>query len=205
LSLSVEAGERVALVGPNGAGKTTLARILCGTVAPDAGTAMVAGLSIGQEISARRQVGLARPDDPALHPRLEATEVLRFHLALNGLDGSSVAKVLERVGASELSERRIQSLSAGERAKVSLAKALSHEPALLILDEISRVLDPGAAARARATLLEFARAGHAVLLITHDLKEASLCDRVLVLQEGQVWAQGAWASVEPRAREVFGL
>jgi len=207
LTLSIHAGERLALVGPNGAGKTTLARIACGVVLPDEGVARVAGFDVRRGHRWRASVGFARPDDPALHPRLNPIECLRFHAALYGRPtrGADLAAALERVDAAGLATQRVQTLSGGEKARVSLARALLHEPRLLILDEISRVLDPGAAARTRALLVEFARKGGAVLLITHDLVEAAACDRVAVLQAGKVVAEGAWAAVEAKAREVFKL
>lgn len=207
LSLRVERGERVALVGPNGAGKTTIARIACGVVLPDGGSVRVDGQDAARGVRARSRVGFARPDDPALHPRLSALESLRFHAALYGAGGGDVAlrAALAGVQAGALAGRRVQTLSAGEKARVSLAKALLHRPALLILDEISRVLDPGASSRARALLAEYARGGGAVLLVTHDLAEAALCDRVVVLEGGRVAADGSWDAAEPVAREVFGL
>lgn len=207
LSLSVAAGERVALVGPNGAGKTTLARIACGVVLPDSGEACVAGRPVGVGHRWRAAVGFARPDDPALHPRLNALECVRFHAALYGCptDRSSLEAALERVDAGRLATQKIQTLSGGEKARVSLASALLHAPRLLVLDEISRVLDPGAAARTRALLADFAGRGGAVLLITHDLAEAAQCDRVAVVEAGRVVAEGRWEAVEPRAKEVFRL
>ena len=208
LSLSLAAGERLALVGPNGARKTTLARIACGVVLPDRGSARVAGSDVGSGHRWHARVGFARPDDPALHPRLDPVECLRFHAALYGCSTrrADLVAALARVDAQGLVGQRVQTLSGGEKARVSLARALLHQPALLILDEISRVLDPGAAARTRDLLADFARkTGGAVLLITHDLVEAALCDRVAVLEAGKVVAEGAWASVEPRAREVFKL
>jgi len=207
LSLTVQAGERLALVGPNGAGKTTLARIACGVVLPDSGRCLVAGQPTGKGHRWRSAVGFARPDDPALHQRLNPLECLRFHAALygRGTDRAGLTRALERVEAAGLAAQRVQTLSGGEKAKVSLAKALLHEPKLLILDEISRVLDPGAAARTRALLIDFARAGGAVLLITHDLAEAALCDRVAVVQGGRVRAEGPWSQVEAQAKEVFQL
>jgi ABC-type multidrug transport system ATPase subunit len=207
LTLAVARGERVALVGPNGAGKTTLARIACGVVLPDRGVATVDGEDATRGTRGRSRVGFARPDDPALHPRLSALEALRFHAALYDAPGeaASLRRALEEAEAGPLAARRIQTLSAGEKARVSMAKALLHAPRLLILDEISRVLDPGASARARTLLEGFARGGGAVLLITHDLAEAARCDRTIVVKEGRVVADGSWTLVEPMAREVFAL
>jgi ABC-2 type transport system ATP-binding protein len=152
-------------------------------------------------------VGFARPDDPGLHPRMSVLECLRFHAALYGAAASRSAlmNALDRTGSAHLADRRVQTLSGGERARVSLSRAILHVPKLLILDELSRTLDPGAAARTRELLDEVARAGGAVLLITHDLSEAALCDRAAVLEAGRLVASGSWAAIEPRAREVFGL
>jgi ABC-2 type transport system ATP-binding protein len=205
LTLELAAGERLALVGPNGAGKTTLARIAMGVVLPDAGEANVSGHKVDLTAGWKAAVGFARPDDPSLHGRLTALECLRFHAALYGVEGRDLRAALDRALAGELAERRLQTLSGGERARVSLAKALLHEPKLLILDELSRVLDPGAAVRVRGLLQAYARAGGAVLLITHDLIEAASCDRVAVMRAGKLVAAGPWGEVEGAAREVFGL
>ena len=206
-SVTLERGQRLALVGPNGAGKTTLARIAAGVVLQDSGSARVCGESVEAGHRWRAQVGLARPDDPALHPRLSALECLRFHAALyrRSLGQAELAAGLSRVDAGGLASQRVQTLSGGEKARVSLAKALLHQPGLLILDEISRVLDPGAAARTRTLLADFAKDGGAVLLITHDLGEAALCDRVVVMEAGRLVADGTWEKVEAKAREVFKL
>jgi ABC-2 type transport system ATP-binding protein len=194
-------------VGPNGAGKTTLARIACGVVLPDSGTALVAGSPTGKGHRWRADVGFARPDDPALHPRLNPLECLRFHAALYGRPTARapLMAALERSDAASLAARRVQTLSGGEKAKVSLAKALLHEPKLLILDEISRVLDPGAAARTRGLLAGYARAGGAVLLITHDPGGGGPVRSRRGRGAGRVLADGPWSQVEAKAREVFKL
>ena len=205
LTLSLSAGERVAVIGANGAGKSTLARIFCGVVLPDGGTARIEGIDTGFASPARKWVGFARPDDPALHGRLTAIEALRFHAALHGVSTAGIEALLEQVTASPVARQRLQTLSSGEKAKVSLAKALLPNPKVLLLDEISRVLDPGAARLARELLTAFAAKGGAVLLITHDLVEAALCDRVVVVDAGKVVADGAWSAVEAKAKEVFRL
>jgi ABC-type multidrug transport system ATPase subunit len=152
-------------------------------------------------------VGLARPDDPALHPRLIVAECLRFHTALYATrtDETQIRNALAHVKAETLFDRRVRTLSSGERAKVSLAKALLHAPRLLILDELSRVLDPGAAQQVRRRLAEVVADGTAVLLVTHDLNEAALADRVVVLEEGRAIASGTWNEVKQITHKVFGL
>ncbi len=206
-SLSVGSGERVALIGPNGAGKTTLSRIVCGTGLRDGGRATVDALDVGTR-AARARVAIARPEDPALHPRLTAIEALRFHARLYGLahvGGEVLAPLLGALELGALIGRRIASLSAGERAKVSLCKALLVQPSLLILDELSRALDPKAAERVRALLDARCGAGMAALIITHDLEEARRCHRVLMMAQGRIQAAGSWDEVRGAAWALFGL
>ena len=207
-SFVIRQGEAAALVGPNGAGKTTLARILCGAVLPDGGRAELLGRDVG-ESSSRRQIALARPEDPVLHPRLTLAEALRFHLSLYGLrfsaDAGAHGELAEALKIPELLNRRCAVLSAGEKARASLFKALLTRPALLIADELSRVLDPAMALRVRQVVRGACGAGLMTLLITHDLTEAAACGRVLVLSGGAVAADGPWESVKAPALSCFGL
>ncbi|MDR0966892.1 MAG: ABC transporter ATP-binding protein [Myxococcales bacterium] len=208
-TLTIARGEKVALIGPNGAGKTTLARVVCGTALRDSGVALLDELDVA-ELAAHAHVALARPDDPALHPRLTAIEALRFHARLYGLATvtleRALAPSLEALDAHDLLRRRVATLSAGEKAKISLCKALLGQPSLLILDELSRVLDPKMAERVRALLdARCAQVGLAVLLITHDLDEARRCHRVLVMAQGRVIATGNWSEVRAAAHALFGL
>ena len=210
-ALELERGEKVALIGPNGAGKTTLSRIVCGTALRDDGEVLIDGLEAGT-LAARAKVALARPDDPALHPRLTLREALRFHLRLYGVrDPAAVGAaggegaLIAALGLGTLLARRCATLSAGERAKASLCKALLCRPSLLILDELSRVLDPSAAERLRALLDARCAAGLTALLITHDLDEARRCRRVLAMSGGRIVASGPWAEVCAAALALFGL
>lgn len=207
-SLNLCRGETVALIGPNGAGKTTLARVLCGTVTGDGGTAAIDSVDVGT-MAARRLVALARPDDPALHPRLTVREALRFHASLHGalkaMSGGDFAKAIEALELGAFMERRVVTLSAGEKAKVSLVKALLPRPSLLILDEMSRVLDPGAAVSVRSLIDARCAQGMAALMITHDLEEARRSTRLLVMARGRVLAAGSWNEVRQTVAEVFEL
>lgn len=206
-SLAIASGEKAALIGPNGAGKTTLARIVCGTVLKDGGVATIEAHDAGS-LPARARVALARPDDPALHPRLTAAEALRFHAGLYGLtrrDGGDWDRAIEALDLGALMRRRVATLSAGEKAKISLVKALMGRPSLLILDELSRALDPKSAERVRALIDARCQEGIAALWITHDLEEARRCHRVLVMGQGRILASGSWAEVRQAACALFGL
>lgn len=207
-SLTICRGEKVALIGPNGAGKTTLARVLCGTVTGDGGTAAIDSIDVGT-MAARSLVALARPDDPALHPRLTVREALRFHASLHGalkaMGGGDFVQAVEALGLGALMARRVVTLSAGEKARASLVKALLPRPSLLILDEMSRVLDPGALVSVRHLIDARCARGMAALEITHDLEEARRATRLLVMARGRVVAAGGWDEVRQTVAEVFEL
>ncbi|GEM_PF-6628166 len=210
-SFSLPRGETAALVGPNGAGKTTLARILCGAVLPDSGSAALLCVDVS-EPRARRRISLARPEDPVLHPRLTLAEALRFHLGLYGVrapenfaDFGEHRELAAALKIPELLSKRCAVLSAGEKARASLFKALMTRPELLIADELSRVLDPAMTLRVRQVLRGACGQGLTALIVTHDLSEASACGRVLVMAGGEVAADGPWHSVEASALSSFGL
>jgi ABC-2 type transport system ATP-binding protein len=210
LSFEVRAGEVVALIGPNGAGKSTLLRILSGLLLPSAGTARVASRDVVRERpGCRREVGAALADDRGLSPRLTARQNLEFFAALYAVPRDEVApRVHELAGALEtrrLLDREVRTLSTGEKARVVLMRALLHRPRVLLLDEVTRSLDPGAARRVRTRLLSDAAArGAAVLFASHDLAEVeAVAHRVLLLDAGRLAATGAFAEVRPTAEAVF--
>jgi ABC-type multidrug transport system ATPase subunit len=210
VSFEVRAGEVVALIGPNGAGKSTLLRILSGLLLPSAGTARVASRDVVRERpECRREVGAALADDRGLSPRLTARQNLRFYAALYGVPAREVdARVHELAGALEaqrLLDREVRTFSSGEKARVVLMRALLHRPRVLLLDEVTRSLDPGAARRLRTRLLSDASArGAAVLFASHDLAEVeAVAHRVLLLDAGRLAATGSFAEVRPAAESVF--
>lgn len=216
-TLWMDEGERLALVGPNGAGKSTLARIVMGTVLPDRGKATLSGADLSLP-AARALVAMARPDDPTFHPRITVREAIRFHLALR-----NIGDVEERIGAllspssnhpgqgndplkvRGLLDSRGATLSAGEKARASLFAALLARPRLLVLDEISRVLDPAMGKAVRALLAHESTRGTAILSITHDLDEARESDRVALMVDGAIAACGRWDEVRSPVSAAFGL
>lgn len=210
LSFDIAPGEVVGLIGPNGAGKSTLLRILVGLLLPSEGHARIAQRDVVLDRPhSRKDVGAALSEDRGLSPRLSARENLRFFAALFGLSPHEAAARIEelaaRLEARALLDRPVRTLSSGERARIVLVRALLHRPKVLLLDEITRSLDPGAAKRVRRRVVrELAGAGHAVLFASHDLHEvAELASRVLLLDGGRKKVFGTFDEVRPVAEDVF--
>jgi len=190
VSLSVKAGEIFGVVGPNGGGKSTLFKILSTALRPSSGRARVAGIDIADE-SVRRKIGVVF-QAPSLDQKLTVAENLLHHGHLYGISGAGlrarIADELSRFKLLDRSGERIEKLSGGLQRRVELAKALLHRPEVLLLDEPSTGLDPGA----RYDLWEALRglSGVTVLLTTHLLEEAERCDRLAILHKGRLAAIG---------------
>lgn len=210
VTFEAQEGEVIALIGPNGAGKSTLLRILAGLLLPTEGRARVGQLDVVRDRPrSRGLIGLALSDDRGLSPRLTVEENLRFFGALYRLAPSQatarIRELAERMETSALLSRPVRTLSTGERARAVLIRVLLHRPKLVLVDELTRSLDPGAAVRIRAQLLADARAhGAAVLFASHDLLEVqSIASRVLLLAQGRAAAWGRYEEVRSVAGEVF--
>jgi len=213
VDLTVRRGGLTGLLGPNGAGKTTLLRILAASVLPDEGQVHILGQDARRNPArVHRQVGVVLGDERSFFWRLSAEQNLRFFAALCDLPGLAAR---ERIGQlsgllgleGELS-KPFRNLSTGWRHRLALARALLHDPPVLLMDEPTRGLDPGAAERARALITErlAGELGKTVLFATHDLAEAEqVCDRLALLGEGRILAEGAPSEVLPRARQVFAM
>jgi ABC-2 type transport system ATP-binding protein len=187
VTLTVARGEIVALLGPNGAGKTTTLRMIAGLIAPTRGTVMVDGTIMNRSSGAslRRRIGFLT-ETPGLWDRLTVRENLTVYADLYGLDGAAerVDKSMETFGLIGHAAARAAELSKGMRQKVALARALLHEPEILLLDEPTSGLDPEMTRTVRTLLEQRRAAGCAILLSTHNLDEASrIADRVAVLHE----------------------
>jgi ABC-2 type transport system ATP-binding protein len=195
LSVKVPAGA-VGLLGPNGAGKTTLIRTLLGLIAVDAGSGEVLGMDIhSRRLDIRQAVGFA-PEDECLFPGVPGIEFVAYAGELCGMswkDGMQRAhEVLNYVGLGEARYRRVESYSTGMKQRLKLAAAIVHDPRLLILDEPTNGMDPAG----RQEILELARdlassKGMNLLFSSHLLPDVeAVCDHVLVLDRGQLLAQG---------------
>lgn len=186
VSLEVKRGEIFGLVGPNGSGKTTLIRILSTLLRPTSGTAWVQGVPISAGPTVRASVGLATAEERSFFWRLSCAENLEFFAALQGTPRSRISAVAREMEIEEVLHRRFDRCSTGIKSRMGLARALLHDPPVLLLDEVSRSLDPVAALATRELLLRLVHThGKAVLLVTHDPAEAmELCHRVGVLHRG---------------------
>jgi len=187
VTFEVARGEIVALLGPNGAGKTTTMRMLAGLIAPSSGTIAIDGVTLTRAtgMAVRSRVGFLT-EAPGLWDRLTVRENLDLYAGLYGV--SNAARTIDRlVETFELGARqstRTAELSKGTRQKVALARALLHDPVVLLLDEPTSGLDPEVTRSVRVLLEERRAAGCSILVSTHNLDEAErLADRVAVLQE----------------------
>lgn len=193
LSFEAHAGEVFGLLGPNGAGKTTTLRMIATLLAPDEGTARVAGFDVRAEPGeVRRRLGYLSAST-RLYPRLTAREVLVYFARLHGVERPRrrVSVVMDRFGIDEFATVRCDRLSTGMRQKVNIARSVVHDPPVLVLDEPTSGLDVVVA----QTFLEFVEeartAGRCVVYSTHIMSEAErLCDRIGVLHEGRLYACG---------------
>jgi len=196
LSLEVREGETVALLGTNGAGKSTLLRILATLLVPTSGHARVAGHDTVQQSSeVRRRLGYHAGTDHGFYPRLTARQNLLFFGRLNQLSRSSasrrIATLADQFRLGEALDRQVRTLSSGTVQRLSLARALLHQPGVLLLDEPTRSLDAIAAAEFRRFLkAEVLRRGNTSLLFaSHTLPEVELlADRVAVIDSGRLLA-----------------
>ncbi len=197
LDLDCRPGEIYGLLGPNGAGKTTTLRILSTILAPSAGTARVDGVDVATDpLEARRRIGFLS-GTTGLYPRLTPRETLRYFGRLHGIERDALeARIEELVKAFAMeafADGRCEGLSTGQRQRVSIARAVLHDPPVLILDEPTTGLDV-LASSAMIEFIESARAGGTcVLFSTHVLSEAErLCDRIGILHGGRLLASGTF-------------
>ena len=196
ISLEVKQGEAVALLGVNGAGKTTLLRILATLLLPTRGSASLAGHDTAREAAAvRRQIGYHAGSDLGFYARLTGRQNLLFFGRLNHLSDEfsacRIETVSERFGLTRALDRQVRALSAGTIQRLSLLRALLHQPKVLLLDEPTRSLDPIAAADFRHFLkMEvLARKDTSMLFASHTMQEIELlADRVAVLDDGKLLA-----------------
>src|SRR5512137_2322111 len=194
ISFAVGRDEIVGLLGPNGAGKSTTMRILSCFLPATSGTVRVAGFDVfEQSLEVRKRIGFM-PENNPLHPEMRVREYLKFRARLKGLtrrrSRERVGVVMEQCGLTDVGRRIIGHLSKGYRQRVGLADALVHEPELIILDEPTLGLDPNQIRAVRQLIKELGRA-HTILLSSHILPEVEMtCNRVLILHEGRMLAQG---------------
>ena len=206
VSFEVRRAELFGLLGPNGSGKTTLFRILSTLMVPSSGRAVILGCDVATDPSAlRRKIGVVFQAQ-SIDRKLTAAENLWHQGHLYGLHGpalkSRMAEMLARVGLADRAQEKAETFSGGMQRRLELAKGLLHRPAVLLLDEPTTGLDPGA----RRDLWQYLgilrdQEQVTVIVTTHLMEEAERCDRLAILSEGKLVALGTPAELK---REIGG-
>ena len=202
VSLEVQPGEVVGLLGPNGAGKTTTLRILTTLLPPDVGSVTVGGVdALKEPVRARSLLGFV-PAEAGLPPELSGREVVTLHARIQGVPRprERAEALMEELGAAAFAEAPTRTLSTGQKRRIVLARALVHDPGVLLLDEPTDGLDIAGRRDVLGRVRAWAEQGRAVLLSSHILGEVeAVCDRAVVLRKGAVVATGALSELRAKA------
>ncbi len=195
ISFTVNRGEILGFLGPNGAGKTTTMRILTGYLPATSGTARIAGFDVfEQSMEVRKRIGYL-PEQPPLYPEMSVADYLTFVARIKGIEADRVnSRVQEAMRLTNVEDRRdmlIRKLSRGYKQRVGIAQAIVHNPDVVILDEPTVGLDPNQIGEVRKLIKSLA-GEHTIILSTHILPEVEVtCDRVVIINKGQIVAEGA--------------
>ena len=196
VSFTAPDGQVTGLLGPNGAGKTTTLRMLYGLMTPDQGRVFVDGIDVAAApLAAQARLGVL-PDGHGLYPRLTAREHIEYFGRLQNLDEAVLARRTEELIASldmrGITDRRAQGFSHGERVKVAVARTLVHDPQNVLLDEPTNGLDVMSTRAVRDIIRRLRSEGRCVVFSSHIMQEvAALCDRIVIIAQGLVVAQGS--------------
>jgi sodium transport system ATP-binding protein len=207
ISFQAGRGEIFGLLGPNGAGKTTTLRMISTLLAPDAGRIEVLGFDTRvAPAEVRRRVGVVTAEI-GVYPRLSARENITYFAQLSEVPTPDVARrvgsVIDRLDMGSFANQRAESLSSGQKQKVAIARAIVHDPDVLMFDEPTSNLDVLASKEIRDFMVESKGRGKCVIFSTHVLHDAErLCDRVTIIHEGRVVATGPTAEVRGGHRDL---
>ena len=211
ISFQAQPGEIFGLLGPNGAGKTTTLRLISTLISPDSGTVEVLGFDTRKAPEeVRRRIGVVTADI-GVYPRLSARENITYFAQLSEVPDSGLKRrvdaVIERLDIHSFANQRAESLSSGQKQKLAIARAIVHDPSVLMFDEPTSNLDVLASREVREFMVESKERGKCVIFSTHVLHDAErLCDRITILHEGQVVASGPTAEVrggKPELEDAF--
>ena len=202
VSFRLRQGEVVGLLGPNGAGKSTLMKILTGYIKNWKGNIRYREQELREKTKAIQQVTGYLPENNPLYPDLFVLEYLAFVASIYRIKDAPFDSILEKVGLTEVKNRKISSLSKGYQQRVGLAAALLHDPEILILDEPTTGLDPNQLIDIRKLIRQLGEE-KIVLLSTHILSEVeSVCDRVIIIRKGEVVADEALESLRKGQQQI---
>jgi len=191
VSLVVREGEILGVVGPNGAGKSTLVKMLCTVLSPTSGTASILGYDIVKDSQKVRSIVGYLPEEPRVYDYMSGEEFLSFFADVYGSGRDRIPELLEFVGLTEHARRKIGEYSKGMKHRISLARALIHDPPVLILDEPTMGLDPASSRDVRERIKSMRMGGKTILVCTHYMDEADfLCDKLAVINNGRIAAVG---------------
>jgi ABC-2 type transport system ATP-binding protein len=195
VGFQIRPGETYGLLGPNGAGKTTTISMICGILPADGGEVHVAGVKVDTgTVAAKGAIGYV-PQDLAIYPDLSASENLAFFGRLYGLGGRGlrerIAEVLAVIDLADRADERTEQFSGGMKRRLNIGIGLLHQPRLLVLDEPTVGVDPQSRNAILSSVEALSAAGMGILYTTHYMEEAErLCDRVGVIDEGRIIAEG---------------
>ena len=208
LDISLKKGQCLGLLGSNGAGKSTTIRIITGQIRPSSGEIRVMGIDPTQQAKdLHAHIGYI-PDSPTLYEELSVLANIEVFARLYGLGKQEAVAIMERVQLSEKARQKVSQLSKGLKQRVLIARALVHQPPLIILDEPTTGLDPSSAETIYQILEQLKQNGSTILLTTHLMNDVDrLCDQVLFVHKGEVVESGApvdlKAKYNARLEDIF--
>jgi sodium transport system ATP-binding protein len=206
ISFDAQPGQIYGLLGPNGAGKTTALRILSTVLQPSSGYASVSGFNVlTQPALVRREIGFVSTNT-AVYDRMTAWEMVEYFGRLHGIEAARLRERMEslfsRLRLNEIRDVLGAKMSTGMKQKVSIARAIVHDPSVLIFDEATAGLDVLVARALLSTVSELREQGKCILFSTHIMREAErLCDRIAILHRGHILAEGTMAQLEDEHQE----
>lgn len=203
VSLKIGTGQVLALLGPNGAGKTTTVRMLTSVLRPTAGWARVAGYDVVTQADQVRQAVGVLTENHGLYNRMPARDYLDFFGQIYRMDAQTrqarSLELLESFGLLEHSRRQVGEFSKGMRQKLALARALIHDPPVLLLDEPTSAMDPESARLVRDSIQRLRSKERAIIICTHNLSEAEeLADQIAIIRQGRIIALGSTSALKSR-------
>lgn len=201
ISFKVEKAEIVGFLGPNGAGKSTTMKIITGYLKQEGGDAIVCGLNVADNpLATKKKIGYL-PESNALYPDMYVREYLGFIAEVHGISGtqSTISRIIDLVGLTPESKKKIGQLSKGYRQRVGLAAALIHDPEVLILDEPTSGLDPNQIIEIREVIKKLGQ-NKTVLFSSHILQEVeAICDRLVIINKGEIVADDKLVNLRRRS------